>query len=228
MKGIVIDSIDVLSAAGNEDQNFGDREKDWLSTILYGINISAQEEGILKIISESVQSYHRHLYFTQKLIDTNFISKQRELAVISVQDNPILSGYLHSLVCGRFIPRERWGYTELESFLKLEDLSLPTPGPFAAKTTDSLDAGIRLRRLAITKKEYIGAAPHEAQIGDLICVLYGCSVPVILRPISDDSELPSNKAYRFIGECYLHGFMDAEAIAWQIKGELEEDEFVLI
>jgi hypothetical protein len=56
----------------------------------------------------------------------------------------------------------------------------------------------------------------------MICVLYGCSVPVILRKREDQDY------YEFVGECYLHGFMDAEAIALQIKGVLKEQEFVLV
>jgi len=47
-------------------------------------------------------------------------------------------------------------------------------------------------------------------------------VPVILRKFQDENF------YEFVGECYLHGFMDAEAIALHIKGVLEEQEFVLM
>jgi len=33
--------------------------------------------------------------------------------------------------------------------------------------------------------------------------------------------------YQWVGECYLHSFMDAEAIVGQVKGELNEETFVL-
>jgi len=47
-------------------------------------------------------------------------------------------------------------------------------------------------------------------------------MPVILRKSQD------GKVYEFVGECYLHGFMDAEAIALQIKGVLKEQDFILV
>jgi hypothetical protein len=60
-------------------------------------------------------------------------------------------------------------------------------------------------------KQLFGLAPTHAQEGDFICILFGCSVPVILRkrspPESDESY------YWFIGEAYVHGMMDGEALA---------------
>ena len=39
------------------------------------------------------------------------------------------------------------------------------------------------RKLLVSKdKGWIGLAPMAAEVGDVICVLYGCSVPVVLRP----------------------------------------------
>ncbi|KAH8744628.1 hypothetical protein F5883DRAFT_439740 [Diaporthe sp. PMI_573] len=46
--------------------------------------------------------------------------------------------------------------------------------------------------------------PDHARVGDLICVLYGCDVPVVLRKIECH--------YKFIGESYVHGIMHGEAI----------------
>jgi hypothetical protein len=60
-----------------------------------------------------------------------------------------------------------------------------------------------------------------AQQGDLVCVLFGCSVPVVLRRLDEDNS------YTFIGECYLHGFMDGEAIAMQVKKDIKEQEIIL-
>ena len=66
-----------------------------------------------------------------------------------------------------------------------------------------------MRRLIITQHEALGLAPEESKKRDLICILYGCSVPVALRRMVDPA---SNKEYYiFIGECYVHGIMDGEA-----------------
>jgi len=45
--------------------------------------------------------------------------------------------------------------------------------------------------------------PRDTVVTDLVCILYGCNVPVILRP--------QNQHFKMIGECFLHGFMDGEA-----------------
>lgn len=68
----------------------------------------------------------------------------------------------------------------------------------------------------------MGAAPEMTRVGDKVCVLFGCSVPVILRKIR------SEKAYRFVGERYLSGFMDGEAMKKLERGKYKEREFVLI
>ena len=52
-----------------------------------------------------------------------------------------------------------------------------------------------------------GIAPTDAKKGDIVCVLLGCSVPVVLSPV--DVSNPLN-GYRLIGEAYLHDVMDGE------------------
>ena len=59
------------------------------------------------------------------------------------------------------------------------------------------------RRFMTTQKGLLGLAPPEAEIGDFVCVLFNCHVPVILR-----NELKCNSYYQtaetehhvFIGE----------------------------
>lgn len=54
--------------------------------------------------------------------------------------------------------------------------------------------------------EIFGLGPRYAKEGDLMCILYGCSVPVLLRPLDSWSQ------YGLVGECYIHEKMDGEAI----------------
>lgn len=61
----------------------------------------------------------------------------------------------------------------------------------------------------VEDKKLFGLAPTNAQEGDLICVLFGCSVPVILREMKTEGGC----YYYFIGEAYVHGMMDGEALA---------------
>jgi Heterokaryon incompatibility protein (HET) len=62
------------------------------------------------------------------------------------------------------------------------------------------------RRLMTTDNGLIGMAPLRAANGDLVCVLYGCSVPVVLRKRGELDE------YEFIGECYMDDYMYGKAI----------------
>jgi hypothetical protein len=54
-------------------------------------------------------------------------------------------------------------------------------------------------------------------VGDIICVLFGCSLPVVLRK--------KNGYYNFLGECYVHGIMEGEAVRALEKGEVESQLF---
>jgi hypothetical protein len=49
------------------------------------------------------------------------------------------------------------------------------------------------------------------------CILLGCSVPVILRPNPTVDGVED--AFEFIGEAYVHGIMDDEALAGKDKEE---------
>jgi hypothetical protein len=75
------------------------------------------------------------------------------------------------------------------------------------------------RRLLVTNDGYIGLGPMKARQGDHVCILYGCSVPVILREI--------NGGFSLIGEAYVHGCMDGEALALVNEGKLSEKEWIL-
>jgi len=75
------------------------------------------------------------------------------------------------------------------------------------------------RRLFATAQGYIGLGPCAMQEYDILCVLFGCLVPFVLRP--------SGERYRLVGECYVHGIMQGEAIQVLERGEYMEQEFVL-
>ncbi|KAK0639930.1 heterokaryon incompatibility protein-domain-containing protein [Cercophora newfieldiana] len=75
------------------------------------------------------------------------------------------------------------------------------------------------RRLCTTRDGRVGMAPMRARKGDAICVLFGCSVPVLLRGLEEED----GEEYEFVGECYLDGFMNGEGVS----GNEEVKEFVL-
>ncbi|EAT90408.1 hypothetical protein SNOG_02196 [Parastagonospora nodorum SN15] len=70
--------------------------------------------------------------------------------------------------------------------------------------------------------ELVGLGPPRTLVDDVIAIFLGCSVPVILRPYRREHSLP--QVYEFIGEAYIYGKMDGEAMHdWD-----KECEFVLI
>jgi hypothetical protein len=72
------------------------------------------------------------------------------------------------------------------------------------------------RKFLVTKtNDWIGLAPTNAHVEDIICILYGCSVPVLLRAVD------GGRYFHLVGEIYLHGMMNGEALA----GRFMEEEF---
>lgn len=43
---------------------------------------------------------------------------------------------------------------------------------------------------------YIGLIPIDIEVGDIVCVLFGCPMPVIMRPVDD--------YFVFIGVAYFY------------------------
>lgn len=86
----------------------------------------------------------------------------------------------------------------------------------------------------VTKRGYMGLCLSSSRRGDSIVVLYGGSVPYILRRCGHASEqeddtfkVPSSIQFEFIGECYVHGMMRGEAIDLAEAGVFEEKAFEL-
>ncbi|KAH7395429.1 heterokaryon incompatibility protein-domain-containing protein [Cadophora sp. MPI-SDFR-AT-0126] len=77
----------------------------------------------------------------------------------------------------------------------------------------------RQRRFFMTKGDHMGLAPMHTLPGDVIVVLYGASLPVILRPVGTHFE--------FIGEAYVNMWERGEAVDLAEKGELEKRWFEL-
>ena len=51
------------------------------------------------------------------------------------------------------------------------------------------------RSLALTKKKYLVLAPTETMEGDAVCMIGRCSMPIILREITDG-------VFQVVGACY--------------------------
>jgi hypothetical protein len=60
------------------------------------------------------------------------------------------------------------------------------------------------RKLFSTRRGYVGLGRESIAEGDLVCILPGCSVPMILRR--------ENQYYKLVGDSYVHGMMLGEVL----------------
>ncbi len=67
------------------------------------------------------------------------------------------------------------------------------------------------RRLVVTEKGYLGLVPEHVRMDDLVAIVMGSQVPLVLREVQG--------GYQFVGEAFVDGIMDGEALA-----ERKEDE----
>jgi len=70
-----------------------------------------------------------------------------------------------------------------------------------------------------TSRGYMGLGPNAMQTGDVVCILFGCKVPYVLRPVDGH--------YLLVGDAYIYGIMDGEAMQHLTSGDLKERTFVI-
>ncbi|KAH8659225.1 heterokaryon incompatibility protein-domain-containing protein [Tricladium varicosporioides] len=81
------------------------------------------------------------------------------------------------------------------------------------------------RRFITTMNGYMGWAPdnmfdsdqNQVQPGDKIAILFGCSTPIVVRS--------QNGYFQVLGEAYIHGLMDGEALAFLESGQCQDQYF---
>ncbi|MCJ1411213.1 hypothetical protein MMC19_005301 [Ptychographa xylographoides] len=89
------------------------------------------------------------------------------------------------------------------------------------RTLQSLGSATFGRRFFWTTEGYMGMGPAGAQVGDRVCLFFGGQVLYVVRDLEDQGW------YRFVGECYVHGLMDGEAMEGRDVEE-ETEEFMLV
>ncbi len=87
------------------------------------------------------------------------------------------------------------------------------------------------RAFALTRGGYMDMAPPGTVAGDAVCLLHGPETPFILRSLSADdggggdmcrgstSNL-KREAARLVGEAYVHGIMDGEAMGFSMQPQM--------
>jgi hypothetical protein len=78
-----------------------------------------------------------------------------------------------------------------------------------------ITAYIDNRSFFVTKRGYIGIGPNTMKSGDIVCTLFGSTVPFILRAVEGSEK------FRLLGESYVHGIMDGELWKETDDGKIE-------
>lgn len=70
-------------------------------------------------------------------------------------------------------------------------------------------------RVCLSRRGYAGIVPTITQVGDLVCIFHGSSMPFILRKNEERERL-----YRLIGKRYINGMMHEEPLSFKGVEEL--------
>jgi hypothetical protein len=92
--------------------------------------------------------------------------------------------------------------------------------PDFPKFIDRLQDSLTSRQLIVTEKEKIGLCSDRVQKDDLVCILFGCSAPLILRKCG-------NGLHRLIGDSCIYGIMHGEIEPDFISGKFSVHQFMV-
>jgi hypothetical protein len=125
-------------------------------------------------------------------------------------------------------------------------------GPLNGHTTYSTVESRAMVSVGVHTASTLALGPHNAESGDVVAIIYGCSVPLLLRMFKHEKE-PSGSIltpdqfyrtceqvkwpkqriterdeifYQLVGECYVHGMMDGEAVKTGNWGQTEEFQLI--
>ena len=87
----------------------------------------------------------------------------------------------------------------------------------SVRTPPLIGISVRTHEFWLASQGFFGIGPQTIEKGDEVFVAKGSKVPLIFRPIENtvlqNSGISGHeRGYSFVGTCYLHGFMDGEAV----------------
>lgn len=69
----------------------------------------------------------------------------------------------------------------------------------------------------MTEKGYVGIVLETARKDNVIAALLGCNMSMALRQSKTTEEGSGDVRWKVVGECYLQGVMDGEAMDWRLE-----------
>jgi len=218
------------TAYGDEDQTY---EALWKSFVA-GLNVYNTKQGSYEAPPEFGEFFARQCCTAerqhQKLIEEGTevafdINKPTSITSVFTPEDPAWpfnTWYKYNrdaLFAGRSV--RQWAERYNPHQIEIEGGAIPLDQmPMWKDFSGSWGPANFGRRMVTTDKGHIGMALELSRRGDLVCLLFGCKMPVVLRPEGD--------YFRFMGECYVHGLMFGEGIDAYGRGEYEAEKFELI
>jgi hypothetical protein len=98
-----------------------------------------------------------------------------------------------------------------ESNMKLESVWMGRSGVSNTMLLALVKENLRRCGFCVSSTGLFLIAPPSSRIGDIVCVLFGCDMPVVLREIEEGH-------YTLVGECYADGIMYGEAMEGLVDG----------
>jgi hypothetical protein len=210
VRGITIDGLDIPETRA-DDQEQSSKIAQELPTAHTPYSVGHTLTEVCRTLV--LDRHDRYLRFTMPI--SEFLNEFLALCALSMSDpTAVKSKFLEWFNNARHF--QIHGHT-LET-LVLEYLKGTSSSPQNAipnqdhYTQDSFfgrwyDTIVRMSlRLTLTHNGRVAMIPENARKTDLVCILYGCSVPVLLRKVRDDG------AYTLVGECYIDQYMSGEAL----------------
>jgi hypothetical protein len=187
-EGLSVDIITQISSRVAENEPLVLLENQWQGTILGASNLLP---GLILDVHAGLQQISSVVghYSSSSNESTSTQLKHLEPDLL-IPEVYILEAYLQGLLCGRIAAGERITQEDINAITSLHPPASATElsqQDFLTKIGKAFDAGIR-RRLMVTKSGYIAAVPEQTQVGDLICILFGCSAQVVLRKATDQES----------------------------------------
>jgi hypothetical protein len=118
------------------------------------------------------------------------------------------------------------GGRKLEEWFSSDEGYSEAPSPSSISKLDERYSRMLLahthRRLMTTSEGRVGIAPKASKQGDIVCILFGSSTPLVIRPVPDFEN-----CFTLVGECYVEGVMDGESLGWILTEKCHLENFVL-
>ena len=85
----------------------------------------------------------------------------------------------------------------------------------------------RNRKFCITELGRMGLVPASTEVGDRVVVLFGMQTPAILRKLAPVSVDARPACYQLLGENFVQGLMDGEAIRAIEMGNFQAEDLII-